>query len=664
MQQQAAGNAQMGMFAMQVPMAAQSQGMQQYGLQGHPGQHGGQQDTHNMHGSQSGLSSGGLGQQQGGFSMQHPGIQAMQMGAGMSPDGSSLVGMAPYAMGDASHAGSHPGAQMMYPGGYVLHSMPGGGGCMMMPGAGMPGACGMVPQAMMGQQGTHPGMQNMQLVMMQGGHGQMPMPAGAAGMQMSQMPGQLAGMPLGMGQQMAGQQMPGQDLLSSGGCHGPNSITGATGGVMEGRGTSDGPSNTKPMGRAGGLRNAPKPADWTTAQQGTAPRGSAPSTATAPASGNAGARPFEFTEQQMISPQLALQQMQQLQMQQFQQIQQMQQMQADQQGRTQGQIPTSPAGGNQGQQDPKQKGSKLRNPKNPWADVHDAPHGTIDQEIQQMWAIRPGGQQGPSDTNQQKQGQKQGGGAAGSQNDKGGKTKGNKKGDRTGDDLNHNAGGGKGGQKVSQQDQTPWKEQQPTQQKWVEVQMDQGKGKGKGMQQQQQQSWDQKMPNQMMMQPNVQHMMQAQGGKAASKGFTAGGINFGDFGNPSYGAAELGGGMPTAAQADRNKKAKGGSRRDPKLDDWITARFGGQPPPTPTGKDALDGRSPQDNAWPNQGGYGDGFDEYDDADGRRGGKRKGKGRGDGGKGGGDDKRGGGKNGGGGKAKGGKGGKGGGYWKAA
>eukprot|EP00913_Durusdinium_trenchii_P031895 g29871.t1 len=104
------------------------------------------------------------------------------------------------------------------------------------------------------------------------------------------------------------------------------------------------------------------------------------------------------------------------------------------------------------------------------------------------------------------------------------------------------------------------------------------------------------------------------------------------------------GGSPTS-QASAAPKKKGW--RDRKMDDWLSARFNGQPPATPTGSMGLAG---DESEWLGDDGY-----EESDRPKRKGGKSKGNGK-DGGK---ADRKGGK-----GKAKGGRGNGGGNYWRGA
>lgn len=226
--------------------------------------------------------------------------------------------------------------------------------------------------------------------------------------------------------------------------------------------------------------------------------------------------------------------------------------------------------GNQPAPPPAQDGQKgMRKPKNPWADIQDS--GGLDQEMAQMWAIG----QMPSMDNQQKSGF-----GKGNKGKKEGKADG-----KTSDD----SGGKAGGKDMPQQ-------------KWVEVQKNNnnnaGKGQNRGMRQ------DQWQPKES---PKLQEAVPMSPMPTPGKGKAP----------PVYNP----GGSPTS-QASAKKKGRRDPPKDPKMDDWLSARFNGQVPTTPTGSMAMG----DDSEW-----HGD----YEDSDRpkRKGGKG-GKGGAKGGKGGG------------------------------
>jgi len=421
----------------------------------------------------------------------------------------------------------------------------------------MHGQMPMGQQQAHGHQGHPP--HGMQLVMMPGQGGaqmQHAMQQGMPGQMQGQMPPQMQGVQGQMAQQMPGAQ----------GHMGPDGHPMAQGpcGQMAPDGKGGGPCQAGPTdggdGKGGGARVAaglgrntqPKQgANW---QQG-AGRG---------AGRSSDARPFEPSHQEQ-APAVP-----------------------GEQGKG---ASGNQAGGQTGQQDG-QKGNKLRNPKNPWADIQDS---AGDQDLHQLWDLsRP-----QAETNQKAgfTGQTKGG-------------KGKKDGGKDGGKNNDDMGGGKGGK-------------DPPQQKWVEkTDPSQGKGQNRGHVRDQWQPKDMMKQQAQAMSFAQQSVPMSPGGKSNSKG---------------GGYQQLAMGGPMTAQSPGPKKKKGSG--DPQMDDWLNARFQGQPPPTPTGSTAMD-----QEMW----------GEEDDGERR---KRKGGGKGGGGKGQNGKSKGG--NGGKGKAKGGKGG--GGSW---
>lgn len=195
--------------------------------------------------------------------------------------------------------------------------------------------------------------------------------------------------------------------------------------------------------------------------------------------------------------------------------------------------------------------TKVRgDPKNPWADVQDAGY---EQDLAQLW----GKSSGPADYGSPQPKHGQGG--------KGGKAKGGK------DDR---GGMGKGSQDGYGQ------------QKWAPVQdvrpEPSGKGgKGKGEQ------WTPKAPPKMPVQAFDPHLATPKGGKGA----------------PS--ASSIG--------AQIQPASKKPSKKDAQMEDWLSARFGGNPPADTTPA------SHTEDQWDD---YGEDDYEYEGS-----GKRKGKGKG-------------------------------------
>ncbi|CAE7298050.1 unnamed protein product [Symbiodinium pilosum] len=430
------------------------------------------------------------------------------------------------AAGCSGCAGGCPGNC----GGYVLQ-MPGMTAGMMMPGQ-MNMAGQQQPQAGQG----HPGMQFVAMMPGQGGApGQMQhamqgggMPQGGGPMQ-GQMQ-QLQGVQGAIPPQMAGHMAEGHPMAqpAPGQCGMPEQGKGGQGPQPEGDGKGGGARVAAGLGR----NTQPKQgANW---QQG-AGRGAGRST---------DARPFEPSHQEAPAV-------------------------PGEQGK----------GGNQPGQNPQaqdgsQKGNKLRNPKNPWADIQDSVG--LDQEMHQLWDMRPG--QIPNMDANQKAGNFQGPNKGKGKKD--GMHGGKDGGKHSNDD---NMGGGKGGGKDMPQ------------QKWVEKTDPQGKGQRGGWQ-----------PKDVMKQQAVQQMPMSPGGKSNSKGYQ----------QPQFVQGQGGCGGPGMAQSPGPKKNKKGAGRDPEMDDWLSLRFQGQVPATPTGS-MLGG----EEVWA----------EEEDADARR--KRKGGGKtGGGGKG--------------------------------
>lgn len=427
-----------------------------------------------------------------------------------------------------------------------------------------------------GQPGAQPGMHhpNMQLVMMPGGGGMMQqgMQQGMQGQMSPQQMQQLQGMQMGMPPQHLGGQLSHEAMQAAMmGQTGPQGACGPMGaGLDHGKGGHPGVEGGDGKGgqRLAALNRNTQPKQGGNWQQGGG-RG-----AGRPPADAAGGRMFEhggFDEQQLVGDP----------------------------GKggcagSAGGMPASPAGdlGN------KKGFNKLRNqPKNPWADIQDS-HGGFDQEMQQMWALRSPTMEG---TPQRPQGQKgmqqQMGGMGGGYppSPSGGKGKGGRKEGKGADDM---SGGGKSGGGKDQHHM----------QKWVQVQQqpDPMQKGGKGHQRQDQ--WQPKdIAPKAQVAPHMPQVM-SPGGKGPKGAPVPAPM-------PAPGGA-CGAAMASAAMAGgKNAKQKPG-RRDGKLDDWLSARFGGQPPPTPTGSGAEDD-------------WGDGKDGYEEAyedDGasdRRGGKRKG-----------------------------------------
>lgn len=185
----------------------------------------------------------------------------------------------------------------------------------------------------------------------------------------------------------------------------------------------------------------------------------------------------------------------------------------------------------------------------------------------QMWAIG----QMPSMDNQQKSGFGKG-------------NKGKKEG-KAGGKTSDDSGGKAGGKDMPQQ-------------KWVEVQKNNnnaGKGQNRGMRQ------DQWQPKES---PKLQEAVPMSPMPTPGKGKAP----------PVYNP----GGSPTS-QASAKKKGRRDPPKDPKMDDWLSARFNGQVPTTPTGSMAMG----DDSEW-----HGD----YEDSDRPK--RKGGKGGAKGGKGGG------------------------------
>uniref|UniRef100_A0A7S2NGP5 Uncharacterized protein n=1 Tax=Alexandrium andersonii TaxID=327968 RepID=A0A7S2NGP5_9DINO len=225
------------------------------------------------------------------------------------------------------------------------------------------------------------------------------------------------------------------------------------------------------------------------------------------------------------------------------------------------------------------RATRIANPKNPWADIQDAPHGALDQDTREMWQIRPGQSGRMGDTPPQRmQGMPKQMQAPGTPSGPPGRSKAGRDGGKGGGDSK------KGGNRASPQDGSPG-------QKWVEVRPVEpspaGKG-GKGHQDR----WEPKemVPKAAM---PVQHM------------------------------------VPGPAMGEGPGGGKKKTRQDSKMDDWLSQRFAGLPA-------SGDGSSgPAGSGSPGEGddGYDDndgGYQDYDDeGDGRRG-KKKGKGKGKGG----------------------------------
>jgi len=542
---------QMAMYpqGMTAPGQAPNHAAMAYGMQGHAMGQGQEVQAHGH--------AHGMHPAQQGYMQQHMGMQ-------MAPDGTPMV--MPYAMDGSQQNPQHAQAQQMM---YQQHCAAGaqcnggqcaaaaqcaagqcgacqggcpagacqGGGCCQgcsacgggCPAAGggcsgcaggcagncggyvvsMPGMQGMMMPGQMNMAGQQPGQGHpgMQFVMVpgQGGapgqmqHAMQGMPGQMQG-QMQQMQGVQGGMPP---QQMQGhvgpdghpmaQPTPGQCAQMAqmdhgkGGCQGPADAGDGKGGrVAAGLGR-----NTQPK----------QGANW---QQG-AGRGAA--------GRSADARPFEPNHQE--------------------------------------QAPAVPGeqgkGGQAGQnpQDGNQKGNKLRNPKNPWADIQDSVG--LDQEMNQLWDINMrSGQMPAMDTNQK----------AGNFNGPS-KGKGKKDGKDGGKHNDDNMGGGKGGKDMPQQ-------------KWVEKTEPQGKGQRGGWQ-----------PKDVMKQQAMQQVPMSPGGKSNSKGYQQPlmGRGMGGMGAPN----------PMLAQSPGPKKNKKGVGRDPEMDDWLNLRFQGQIPATPTGSTNMGG---------------------------------------------------------------------------
>mmetsp|Transcript_117962 Transcript_117962/g.306269 ORF Transcript_117962/g.306269 Transcript_117962/m.306269 type:complete len:1254 (-) Transcript_117962:320-4081(-) len=452
---------------------------------------------------------GGPPPQMAGGPQQPPG--SYPMGPGGAPDGSSggMVGMSPYPM---DGQGVAPQAMMMgpggVPGGYMVAMPQHGGqmpqGMMMVAGpGGVPGGYMMMPQGM-------PGMPpNMQRAMPGGpgqaqGHGQ---EGHQQQMMMMSMPAHGMGPHMGGGMNQVGMMGPGSrpDADGKGGSRVPALSRSAQ--PKQGPGWPGGADRRsgRPPALSGNGDGSQGPPQYPT---GSPPPAGSPS---GPGASSAGPAASE-----------------------------------------------SNSGGS--------KMSRTAKPSNPWADMHDPGHGGFDQDMRQLWDIRPGQSSRMSGGGPQTpQGAKHGGGGGG-----GGVQAGGSSGPGASP-----SGRNKGGQ----QQQARWVAvgQEPT------PAPSSGKGQGKG------------------------------GGQ--------------DRWSPV--AAAPAAPTPAPLAANPPAKGGGGKKskpkRDQQMDDWLSQRFQGAPPTTPRASEATAAASGQDD-W--GGDYAGGFDDSQDYGGEEGyGRRSGKKRG-------------------------------------
>lgn len=594
--------------------------------------------------------------------------QGNQQGGGQQPQqpmafapmpGNMQGQMGPYPMG-AGEGGQQGGPQqVMYPGGYVLQAVPGGNPmAMMVPGGMVQGMQQVSGQPGQGQPGMPPG--GMQLVMVPG-PGQQPqmMPMGPGGPMPGggQMPGGMQVMPAqAMHGHPGGQDGQGGSMMMM---TGPSGTMGTQpgehgrGGPGGNQGSIQGPMLDGGMDGKGGSRVAalsrstqPKQGSW--GQHGGRGRGGPadmPNNAMAgggPMGGGMRAYGDGFADHHGQMPQM--------------------QQQMPCQGFP-GQVPPKAAGpmlpqssmpGDSSDPSASSVGklknqTKMRKPERPWADVHDSTTG-IDDEMMKQWHIRPG-----MDSNMMHGMPKQGMGMVSpSQQMGGGRGKGNR--DRGGKGMDQ---GGKGGQ-------------QETEQKWVVRQPESpsnSKGGGKGQQRQNQ--WEPKVSNMVPKAAGPQAPIPAQHMSTAplmpqslAKGGARGTPHVSSV-PPVVPAPAAAGPPPGGNEGGNNAGAGGGKkknvRRDPKMEDWLSARFAGMnvnnaDSTTAGGGDGNLASGVGDDGDAQVGEWGEADEEYEfdgeGGDARRG-KRKG-GKGNKGKG---EKRGGDK--GKGKGKGGRGA----YWKS-
>lgn len=264
--------------------------------------------------------------------------------------------------------------------------------------------------------------------------------------------------------------------------------------------------------------------------------------------------------------------------------------------------------------------NRIANPKNPWADIQDAPHGALDQETREMWQLRPGqtssrmGDTPPQRSQMQQMPKQMQSGMVGTHTPAPAAPPGRTK-------VGRNEGGkGTGGDSKKGSSRASPQEAQPAQ-KWVEVRpvepspVASSGGKGKGSTQHQDR-WEPKemVPKAAM---PVQHVSAQPMIPPPSAG--------------KGGGASDGGGK---------KK----SRRDHKLDDWLSQRWAGRASsPGVLEGDMVAPATAAADTWPgNQApeshiadssiaaGYNDAkdasYEDYEEeADGRRGKKKGGKG---------------------------------------
>jgi len=242
------------------------------------------------------------------------------------------------------------------------------------------------------------------------------------------------------------------------------------------------------------------------------------------------------------------------------------------------------------------KATRMANPKNPWADFSDAPNGGLDQDTRQMWSVGPGGQSSrmggtPPQRGQPapKQMQAHPGAVQGGPSSPPGRKAGRDAGKGGGDDK-------KGGRGPPQDAQA---------QKWVEVGRPVepspagGKGQGKGHQDNR---WEPKEIAPKAPSP-VPHMAAPPMAAPPAKG----------AGGPGMSTAAA------AAEAAAGGKKK--TRRDQKMDDWLSQRFAGlESKPSVSESTAAAPREAEAAPWND---HGDFEEDYGGDDGDRRGKKKG-----------------------------------------
>mmetsp|Transcript_9920 Transcript_9920/g.22130 ORF Transcript_9920/g.22130 Transcript_9920/m.22130 type:complete len:576 (+) Transcript_9920:148-1875(+) len=506
---------QMQMMQMHQMQLQQGGGMQSYVGQGMSGtQSPGGGNSYGGVGGQGGDAGQGNGSQAVGHQAVPGGYMAMHGGGGMvaqsSEGGSQMAGMAsPYPI---DGQGGSPQAMMMMQGG-------------------VPGGFVMMPQGMQGMQGMQGLPPNVQLMMVQPGM------AGMQGMQgMQGMPGHAAiGHPGGQGQDSPGMMMM---AAPAGAVPGGQSAGGMNQVAMMNQSALDSDGKAS---RVAALSRSSQPKQGTGGWHASDRRGGGRPTG----SGTVGG--LQRFDDGANSAHLGS-------------------MSAGP-GAEGGVSPSDNTGGSSS------KTSRMNNPKNPWADIQDAPFGALDAQTREMWHIQPGQVSHVNDMPPHRgQGHIQGG----QQQSRGGKARGEGK---AGNDFKKGGGG-----RASAQDSQPA-------QKWVEVlPADHGaSSKGKNSKQDR---WAPKEPTPKASAPT-----------ASLAAIPAA---------PLIPPAGKGGGFAGAGMGGGGGKKK--QARDQGMDDWLSQRFAGQPPPTSEEMSGGNGWDFSDDK---------GKDAYPDYGGEEGGGRRG-----------------------------------------